>query len=179
MFRTSTGKAALTRARRPANRAAAASPAAPLQRLADSSPHVRLLNRLQRFADTGRAALQRQVYLGGGGAAVTTAAKSAAKRARLPKNHVNGSKHVPQIPGKEYLMGYKFGGKYYVGGMVFNNNAMPDTNKLPYINGQTYQEWDVNPVVADQGRDAERVVTGSDGKDYYSSDHYKNFTLIR
>ena len=42
-----------------------------------------------------------------------------------------------------------------------------------------YREWDVNPRSASGGRDAERLVTGSDGSAYYSSDHYLNFIKVR
>ncbi|MCX4097226.1 ribonuclease domain-containing protein [Nocardia sp. alder85J] len=43
----------------------------------------------------------------------------------------------------------------------------------------TYQEWDVNPKKPGQGRDAERIITGSDGSAYYTGDHYKTFTRMR
>lgn len=178
MFQASANKARAATVLSLQPRADGSASATPLQRLADGSPYVRCLNVLQRFADAGPAALQRQVYLGGGGVTVTSAAKAAARRARLPRNHVNGSKHVPQIPTMPHLMGYTFGGSHYVGGMIFNNNAMPDGNKLPYRKGQTYQEWDVHPFVAGQNRGPERVITGSDGTSYYTSDHYANFTRI-
>ena len=49
------------------------------------------------------------------------------------------------------------------------------------INGRpvTYQEWDANPRVGGQGRDAERIITGSDGSAWYTTDHYKTFRRIR
>ncbi|GAA5042950.1 guanyl-specific ribonuclease [Nocardia callitridis] len=43
----------------------------------------------------------------------------------------------------------------------------------------TYQEWDVNPKIQGQSRDAERIVTGSDGSAWYTGDHYKTFTRMR
>ena len=43
----------------------------------------------------------------------------------------------------------------------------------------TYQEWDVNPKKKGQSRDAERIVTGSDGSAWYTGDHYKTFTRMR
>ncbi|MBF6172539.1 ribonuclease domain-containing protein [Nocardia blacklockiae] len=43
----------------------------------------------------------------------------------------------------------------------------------------TYKEWDVNPKQRGQTRDAERIVTGSDGSAYYTGDHYKTFTRMR
>ncbi|NNH72012.1 ribonuclease [Nocardia uniformis] len=42
-----------------------------------------------------------------------------------------------------------------------------------------YQEWDVNPKRRGQGRDAERIVTGSDGSAWYTGDHYDTFTRMR
>ncbi|MFC9892291.1 ribonuclease domain-containing protein [Nocardia sp. NPDC127579] len=43
----------------------------------------------------------------------------------------------------------------------------------------TYQEWDVNPKQRNRSRDAERIVTGSDGTAWYTGDHYKTFTRMR
>ncbi|BCK58460.1 ribonuclease domain-containing protein [Nocardia wallacei] len=42
-----------------------------------------------------------------------------------------------------------------------------------------YKEWDVNPKKRGQTRDAERIVTGSDGSAYYTGDHYETFTRMR
>lgn len=42
-----------------------------------------------------------------------------------------------------------------------------------------FQEWDVNPKQRGQGRDAERIVTGSDGSAWYTLDHYRSFAQIR
>ncbi|MGW4368792.1 ribonuclease domain-containing protein [Nocardia takedensis] len=43
----------------------------------------------------------------------------------------------------------------------------------------TYQEWDVNPKQQGRSRDAERIVTGSDGSAWYTGDHYATFTRMR
>ncbi|MGV9820393.1 ribonuclease domain-containing protein [Nocardia xishanensis] len=43
----------------------------------------------------------------------------------------------------------------------------------------TYQEWDVNPKQRNRSRDAERIVTGSDGTAWYTGDHYETFTRMR
>jgi len=43
----------------------------------------------------------------------------------------------------------------------------------------TYQEWDVNPKQRNQSRDAERIITGSDGSAWYTGDHYGTFTRMR
>ncbi|WP_280330121.1 ribonuclease domain-containing protein [Nocardia wallacei] len=42
-----------------------------------------------------------------------------------------------------------------------------------------YQEWDVNPKQPGRSRDAERIVTGSDGSAWYTGDHYRSFTRMR
>ncbi|WP_406236569.1 ribonuclease domain-containing protein [Nocardia sp. NBC_01009] len=43
----------------------------------------------------------------------------------------------------------------------------------------TYQEWDVNPKQRNRSRDAERIVTGSDGSAWYTGDHYETFARMR
>ncbi|GAC47794.1 ribonuclease domain-containing protein [Gordonia aichiensis] len=43
----------------------------------------------------------------------------------------------------------------------------------------TYTEWDVNRREPGRGRDAERIVTGSDGSAWYTADHYNTFVEIR
>ena len=42
----------------------------------------------------------------------------------------------------------------------------------------TYMEYDVNPYKKGVNRGAERIVVGSDGRAYYTSDHYSSFTLM-
>ncbi|WP_307828556.1 ribonuclease domain-containing protein [Antrihabitans sp. YC2-6] len=42
-----------------------------------------------------------------------------------------------------------------------------------------YREWDVNPKKRGQSRDAERIVTGSDGSAWYTDDHYETFERMR
>jgi guanyl-specific ribonuclease Sa/PPE-repeat protein len=43
----------------------------------------------------------------------------------------------------------------------------------------TYQEWDVDPKAPGIGRGGERIVTGSDGSAWYTTDHYQTFHRIR
>ena len=50
-----------------------------------------------------------------------------------------------------------------------------DANNNPI----TYREYDIHPKVKGQNRAAERVVIGSNGKSYYTNDHYKTFTEIK
>ena len=64
----------------------------------------------------------------------------------------------------------------YAGGRRFGNyeRALPQTD----ANGAriTYQEWDVHPHRDHVNRGAERIVTGSDGRAWYTGDHYQHFT---
>ena len=46
-------------------------------------------------------------------------------------------------------------------------------------NNIQYQEWDVNPKVEGQNRGTERIITGSDGRAWYTEDHYQSFTEIK
>lgn len=67
----------------------------------------------------------------------------------------------------------------YVGGRKFGNyeGHLPKQDATgKKIN---YQEWDVNPKMSGQNRGTQRLVTGSDGKAYYSDDHYNSFTEIK
>ncbi|KXT58270.1 ribonuclease N1 [Gordonia sp. QH-12] len=65
------------------------------------------------------------------------------------------------------------------GGDTFRNNE----RKLPVKSADgrriVYKEWDVNPKKPGRGRDAERIVTGSDGSAWYTLDHYRTFVQIR
>ncbi|MEU1985290.1 ribonuclease domain-containing protein [Nocardia sp. NPDC019395] len=65
------------------------------------------------------------------------------------------------------------------GGIDFRNRE----GRLPATDGSgkkiAYQEWDVNPKKAGRSRDAERIVTGSDGSAWYTGDHYDTFTRMR
>lgn len=64
------------------------------------------------------------------------------------------------------------------GGKKFKNKPP----KLPQYdkNGNKieYREFDVNSKIDGQPRDRERFVRGSDGRTYYSDDHYETFTEI-
>jgi RHS repeat-associated protein len=71
----------------------------------------------------------------------------------------------------------------YRGGGQFMNDGRGGGEILPQTtaDGQpiTYQEWDVHPFQPGVNRGPERLVTGSDGSAYYTSDHYRSFTRIR
>ncbi|GEE01374.1 hypothetical protein nbrc107696_18200 [Gordonia spumicola] len=65
------------------------------------------------------------------------------------------------------------------GGDTFRNNERRLPVKSTKGKRIQYREWDVNPKQRGRGRDAERIITGSDGSAYYTLDHYETFTKIR
>ncbi len=67
----------------------------------------------------------------------------------------------------------------YVGGRKFGNyeGFLPKKDKL---NQKIYyKEWDIYPKIEGKNRGAERLVTGSDQKAYYTRNHYKTFVEIK
>lgn len=96
----------------------------------------------------------------------------------------SGSLKQGEVPAKVYdILEYvKENGNAksgFVGGRTFGNRE----KILPKVddNGKKikYQEWDVNRKIQGKNRGAERMVTGSDGRSWYTSDHYKSFTEIK
>lgn len=71
----------------------------------------------------------------------------------------------------------------YVGGREFRNLGLDGGAVLPRFDDRgrpiRYREWDVNRQVPGRNRGAERIVTGSDGRVYYTKDHYATFVRIR
>lgn len=71
----------------------------------------------------------------------------------------------------------------YEGGRTFHNEGQGSEQRLPQKDEEgsaiSYKEWDVNQKVSGVNRGAERLVTGSDGSAYYTSDHYRTFTKVR
>lgn len=69
-----------------------------------------------------------------------------------------------------------------VGGRRFGNYGSNGEQKLPQADAQgkriDYREWDIHPKVPGRNRGAERLVTGSDGRAWYTADHYCTFTEI-
>ncbi len=70
-----------------------------------------------------------------------------------------------------------------VGGRRFGNYGRGGEEQLPdrdrWGRRIAYQEWDIHPKAPGRGRGAERVVTGSDGRAWYTADHYCSFTEMR
>ena len=74
-----------------------------------------------------------------------------------------------------YIRQHGYAPPSYVGGRVFGNyeGLLPryDTRRKRI----EYREWDVRPKAEGRSRGAERLVTGSDGRAWYSADHYRTF----
>lgn len=94
----------------------------------------------------------------------TIAAKSVPSKAKSVLNKIKANKGAPP--------------KGYKGGRTFKNYDKTLPIKDSKGNPISYKEYDVNPFQKGVNRGAERIVRGSDGKAYYTSDHYKTFTLI-
>lgn len=101
----------------------------------------------------------------------------------LNKAHDN-SNNDASIPQKVYdVLNYIRTNNHamngYVGGRVFSNReqilARMDNNGNPI----QYHEWDVNPKIEGQNRGTERIITGSDGRAWYTNDHYQSFKEIK
>jgi ribonuclease T1 len=98
---------------------------------------------------------------------------------RMPPNVANS-----RIPAKAYrvLQYVKEHGEAmpgYVGGRNFQNRERRLAAKDASGKKINYQEWDVNPKKGGVNRGAERLVTGSDNRAWYSDDHYKTFVEVK
>jgi Zn-dependent protease with chaperone function/guanyl-specific ribonuclease Sa len=71
----------------------------------------------------------------------------------------------------------------YEGGRTFLNLGRDGEQKLPSSdaggNSIRYREWDVNRRVPGRNRGTERLITGSDGSAFYTTDHYRTFVRVR
>jgi guanyl-specific ribonuclease Sa len=67
----------------------------------------------------------------------------------------------------------------YEGGRRFGNyeGVLPKTA----ADGRRlqYQEWDIHPHLEHVNRGAERIVTGSDGRAWFTADHYQHFLEMK
>ncbi|KRF33255.1 polymorphic toxin-type HINT domain-containing protein [Yonghaparkia sp. Soil809] len=65
------------------------------------------------------------------------------------------------------------------GGRIWRNDRSQLPNRTSDGNAVTYREWDVDPRIPGFSRNADRLVTGSNGSAYYTNDHYGSFFMIR
>ncbi|MCC6999739.1 MAG: DUF4157 domain-containing protein [Deltaproteobacteria bacterium] len=70
----------------------------------------------------------------------------------------------------------------YKGGIQFKNDGRGGGTVLPRADAEgqpiSYREYDVNPYQKGVNRGAERLVIGSDGRAYFTADHYRTFILV-
>jgi guanyl-specific ribonuclease Sa len=78
-----------------------------------------------------------------------------------------------------YIRQHGYAPPGYVGGRVFGNYE----GELPRYDARRkrieYREWDVYPKAEGRNRGAERLVTGSDGRAWYTADHYRTFAEVK
>ncbi len=78
-----------------------------------------------------------------------------------------------------YIRQHAFSPPGYVGGRIYGNYE----GQLPRYNARRkrieYREWDVRPKAEGHNRGAERLVTGSDGRVWYTADHYHTFLEVK
>jgi guanyl-specific ribonuclease Sa len=71
----------------------------------------------------------------------------------------------------------------YKGGSTFLNDGSQGAQVLPRTASDgssiTYREWDLSAKIKGVPRDASRLVTGSDGSAFYTTDHYLSFIQFR
>jgi ribonuclease T1 len=98
--------------------------------------------------------------------------------------HNNENKGEDGIPQKVYstLKFIKENNKApdgFVGGRHFGNyeHLLPEHDAAG--NKIDYQEWDVNAKQNGKNRGAQRLVTGNDGRAWFTNNHYKSFTEVK
>jgi RHS repeat-associated protein len=130
---------------------------------------VRALGRIRAL--TSEKLFQKQYkLLGQAGRARSVGAMANNDLERIPQAAIETAEHVAQTgsapPGK-------------VGGRVFANDGRGGGRVLPRVGNDgsaiTYREFDVHPRIPGVNRGAERVVVGSDGRSWYTSNHYQSF----
>ncbi len=67
----------------------------------------------------------------------------------------------------------------YVGGRHFGNYEHNLPERDPAGSKIEYQEWDIQPQVEGKNRGAQRIITSSDGRAWYTADHYNSFTEMK
>jgi RHS repeat-associated protein len=68
--------------------------------------------------------------------------------------------------------------RYQAQGAPFRNAAVDLPTVEPTGKPITYTEWDIDPFVSGRSRGALRLITGTDGSTYFTSDHYKTFIAL-
>lgn len=78
-----------------------------------------------------------------------------------------------------YVRKHGFPPPGFMGGRVYGNYE----GALPRYDARRkrieYREWDVRPRAQGRNRTPERLVTGSDGRAWYTADHFKTFAEVK
>lgn len=103
----------------------------------------------------------------GSGSAPAPARAQAAPRSDLPQ---------AAVETLIYLRAHHQAPPGFEGGRRFGNYE----RRLPELDTHgrriAYQEWDIHPHLEHRNRGAERLITGSDGRAWFTADHYQHFT---
>ena len=104
--------------------------------------------------------------------------------ANTPTQNIHESSNTGSIPPKAFVVlkyilanGHAMDG--YVGGRVFTNRERVVPTQDAKGNNIDYHEWDVNPHLEGVNRGTERILTGSDGRSWYTNDHYQTFAEMK
>ncbi len=97
---------------------------------------------------------------------------------------LNTERNAVEIPAAayetlQYVQKYNRAPKGYVGGRRFGNYEKRLPGKTVGGARIIYREWDIYPKIPGRNRGAERLVTGSDQRAWYTADHYESFILMR
>ena len=121
------------------------------------------------------------------GTSCADASGGGAKGPPAAKGDVGADSPDPSIPRKvldalRHIQGTKTAPPGMRGGGDFANDGRGNGELLPQAgpdgNPIRYREWDVNRWQPGVNRGLERLVTGSDGSAYYTSNHYRTFIRI-
>lgn len=124
-------------------------------------------------------------YLAGYNAAKNESVPSEVPASKNETVQTTGSKEENNIiPPKAYeVWGFiKLKNKApigYEGGRHFGNYERRLPERDAAGNKVEYREWDINPKVQGKNRGPERLVTGSDGRAWYTADHYNSFHELK
>ena len=114
-----------------------------------------------------------------------TAPKAKKKKGNRPNDNAsvmpNASNGIPQKVYKvlEYVRANNDAMPGYVGGRNFQNRERQLEAKDASGQKIKYQEWDVNPKRNGVNRGTERLITGSDGRAWFTNNHYASFTEVK
>jgi len=110
---------------------------------------------------------------GPGGGAGAGSNEGAGPKGGIPQNASDALKTIRQTNAAP---------KGHKGGVTFANDGRGGGQVLPKLDSSgkpiNYQEFDVSPFQKGVNRGTDRIVTGSDGKAYFTNDHYRTFIEI-